>query len=136
MIRSRTPKHAKPVAELVRKDKLGDLAAHAGRLAELGTSLNRVMAPTLAAQVRLANVRDGKLIFLATSPAWATRLRHAQGGLLEAAQALGLQVRELRVKVVSSPPPAADDARPAPAVIPPLSEAAAKHLALAARLLE
>ena len=133
MIRSRGPKHAKPVAELVRADKLGDLAAHAGRLTELGTSLNRVMAPTLAAQERLANVRDGKLIFLASSPAWATRLRYAQAGLLEAARQLGLDVRELRVKVVSVPPPMAEDFRPA---VAPLSQTAARHLALAARLLE
>lgn len=133
MIRSRGPKHAKPVAELVRSDKLGKLAAHAGRLAELDTSLNRVMAPTLAAQVRLANVRDGKLVFLAMSPAWAARLRYAQAGILEAAQALGLDVRELQVKVVSAPPRAESAV---PATVPPLSETAARHLALATRLLE
>ncbi|MCK9489437.1 MAG: DUF721 domain-containing protein [Xanthomonadales bacterium] len=133
MIRSRVPKHAKPVAELVQTDALGKLAAHAGRLAELDTCLNRVMSPTLAAQVRLANMRDGKLVFLASSPAWATRLRYAQVGILEAAQQLGLEVRELLVKVVSEPPAAADEVRPA---VAPLSETAARHLALAARLLE
>lgn len=70
-------------------------------------------------------------MFLAPSPAWATRLRLAQAQLIAAARALGIQANSVGVKVI---PPAAD-----PVVEPPpratLSPAAARHLKMAARSL-
>ena len=132
MIRKRAPTSPSSVADLITADGLGDVAGRARQLADLGSLLNRVLPPVIAAQVRLANVRDGKLVFLATSPAWATRLRYSQALLLEAARQLGLETREVVVKVAPGTP-ASSTGTPGPL---PLSETAARHLALAKRLLE
>ncbi len=132
MTRKRAPTSPSSVADLIAADELGDVAGRARQLADLGSLLNRVLSPAIAAQVRLANVRDGKLVFLATSPAWATRLRYAQPMLLEAARQIGLDTREVVVKVAAIAP-TSDVAATGPL---PLSETAARHLALARRLLE
>lgn len=120
----------RPIADIVLSSDAAGLAARAGRLADLGARLNRVLPSALSAQVRLANLRDGKLVFLVASPAWATRLRYSQALVLEAARQLGLDVQGLVVKVVAGPAPEA--ASPASTT---LSETAAKHLDLAAKLL-
>jgi hypothetical protein len=118
------------VADIVLSNDVAGLAARAGKLADLGTRLNRVLPSALAAQVHLANLRDRQLVFFATSPAWATRLRYSQALVLEAARQLGLDARGVVVKVAAAPVPEAT--RPNPQ---PLSESAARHLALAAKLL-
>lgn len=120
----------RPVADIVSSDAAG-LATRAGQLAELGARLNCVLPSALAAQVQLANLRDGKLVFLATSPAWATRLRYSQALVLEAARQLGLDVQGLLVKVAAIP--AAEASGPVPTSF---SETAARHLELAAKLLD
>jgi hypothetical protein len=118
------------VADIVLSNDVAGLAARAGKLADLGTRLNRVLPSALAAQVHLANLRDRQLVFFATSPAWATRLRYSQALVLEAARQLGLDARGVVVKVAAAPVPEAT----APNAHP-LSESAARHLALAAKLL-
>lgn len=121
----------RPITDIVLSSDVAGLATRAGKLADLGVRLNRVLPSALAAQVKLANLRDRKLVFLATSPAWATRLRYSQAIVLEAARQLGLDALGIMVKVAAPPP-----AEPAGPVTEPLSETAARHLELAARLLD
>ena len=62
--------------------------------------LRALLPPRLAAECRLANVRDGQLVFLAQSPAWASKLRLLSRQLLdEANDNLDLKVQRLTVKV-------------------------------------
>ena len=91
------------VADIVLSNDVAGLAARAGKLADLGTRLNRVLPSALAAQVHLANLRERQLVFFATSPAWATRLRYSQALVLEAARQLGLDARGVVVKVAAAP---------------------------------
>jgi hypothetical protein len=121
----------RPITDIVLSSDVAGLATRAGKLADLGVRLNRVLPSALGAQVHLANLRDRKLVFLATSPAWATRLRYSQALVLEAARQLGLDAQGIVVKVAASLP-----AEPAGPVSEPLSETAARHLELAARLLD
>ena len=89
------------------------------------------MPDALARETKLADVRGGRVVFLASSPAWASRLRLHQAALVaEARVALGDVVERFAVKVapLSSVPP--ETARPKP-----LSAAAAKHLRAAAKSL-
>lgn len=119
-----------PVADIVLSNDIAGLAARAGALADLGARLSRVLPSALAAQVRFADLRDGKLVFLASSAAWATRLRYTQALVLEAARQLGFKAVELVVKVAPEPPASQPKAPSSP-----LSESAARHLDLAAKLL-
>jgi hypothetical protein len=130
MARRSTTNTPRPVSDIVRSGDAASLAVRAGKLAELGARLSRVLPPALSAQIRFANLRNGKLVFFATSPAWATRLRYSQALLLEAARVLGVKADGLVVKVAPAVPAEAE--RPSSE---PLSSTAAKHLALAAKLL-
>jgi len=121
----------RPVTDIVLSSDVAGLATRAGKLADLGMRLNRVLPSALGTQVKLANLRDRKLVFLASSPAWATRLRYSQAIILEAARQLGLDALGIVVKVAAPPP-----AEPAGQVSEPLSETAVRHLELAARLLD
>lgn len=126
-----TSRHTfQPVADIVLSNDIAGLAARAGALADLGAQLGRVLPSALAEQVRFADLRDGKLVFLASSAAWATRLRYTQALVLEAARQLGFKAVALVVKVA----PVAPASQPVKPSLP-LSESAARHLALAARLL-
>ncbi|HEX5757353.1 MAG TPA: DciA family protein [Arenimonas sp.] len=90
----------------------------------LDQRLRQTLPAALAAQVRLANVSDKTLVFLASSPVWKARLLQATQTLESAADAAGLPGRALLVKV--SP---AAWALPAPAPSgKPLSEAARASL--------
>lgn len=131
MSRHNANESPRPITDIVLSSDVAGLATRAGKLADLGVRLNRVVPSALGAQVRLANLRERKLVFIATSPAWATRLRYSQAIILEAARQLGLDVEGIVVKVAASPP-----AEPAGPVAEPLSETAARHLELAARLLD
>ena len=124
------PHTFKPVADIVLSNDIAGLAARAGALADLGARLSRVLPSALSAQVRFADLREGKLVFLASSAAWATRLRYTQALVLEAARQLGFKAVALVVKVAPVVP-ASEPVKPST----PLSESAARHLDLAARLL-
>lgn len=130
MARRSTTHAPRPVSDIVRTGDAAGLATRAGKLAELGARLSRVLPPALSAQVRFANLRNGKLVFVATSPAWATRLRYSQALLLEAARVLGVKADGVVVKVAPAAP--LEPERPSSE---PLSSTAAKHLALAAKVL-
>jgi len=62
--------------------------------------LQTVLPPELQPHCRLANVRDGVVIMLATSSIWASRLRFHQTDLLKHLNEVhGLLIHTLRIKV-------------------------------------
>ncbi|HUA81126.1 MAG TPA: DUF721 domain-containing protein [Dyella sp.] len=103
------------------------LAKKAGKLEALDRALRQTLPSPLREQVRFANLRDDRLVFLASSPAWASRLRLQQAQILAAARAIGANVSSVIVKVAPLPPP-----DPQPEQSKPLSTAAALHLKAAA----
>ncbi len=123
--RRRTASGLVPIAECAALDTL---ASRARALDALDGRLRHHLPATLARECRLADVRDGRLVFLATSPAWATRVRMHQAVLLaEARAAVGDAVGHIVVKVAALPP-----VPPEPARRKPLSATAANHLRTAA----
>ena len=76
---------------------------HALGLDALDRQLRPLLPPALAPHVRLANVVDGRLVFLVDSPLWHARLRLAASELLDAARSIGLQVREVAIKAAKEP---------------------------------
>jgi hypothetical protein len=59
----------------------------------------------LAAHARLANLDNGRLVYLVDGPVWHARLRLAATEVLDAARSIGLEVTELVVKTIATPPP-------------------------------
>jgi hypothetical protein len=103
------------------------LAKQAGKLEALDRALRQTLSSPLREQVRFANFRGDRLVFLASSPAWASRLRLQQTQILAAARAIGANASSVIVKVAPLPPP-----DPQPEQSKPLSPAAALHLKAAA----
>lgn len=103
------------------------LARKASELEALDRALRQTLPSPLREQVRFANLRDGRLVFLAPSPAVASRLRLMQTQILAAAHAIGVRAGYLTVKVAPLPP-----AETVPDRSKPLSPAAADHLKAAA----
>lgn len=99
------------------------LARRAHTLEALDRALRQTLPEPLREQVRFADVRRGQLVFLASSSAWASRLRLMQATVLASARAVGVHASMLKVKVtIIEPPPVAVDRRKK------LSAAAARHL--------
>ncbi len=117
----------RPVAEC---DPVTTLAPRAMALDQLDRQLRRMLPGVLGEQVRLASVQPDRIVFLATSAAWASRLRLQQAQILEAARALGAVATAITVKVAPLPP-----VPRVPAERKPLSPAAARHLRAAAKSL-
>lgn len=110
---------------------LGALADRARALDVLDRRLRRLLPDALARETKLADVHGGRVVFLASSPAWASRLRLHQAALLaETRVALGDVVERFAVKVAPLPSVPAESAKPKP-----LSAAAAAHLRMAAKSL-
>jgi hypothetical protein len=107
------------------------LADKAGKLEALDRALRQTLPSPLREQVRFANLRDDRLVFLASSPAWASRLRLQQTQILAAARAIGANAGSVTVKVAPLPPP-----DPQPEQSKPLSTAAALHLKAAAKSIQ
>jgi len=103
------------------------LATKAAELDALDRALRQTLPTSLRDQVRFAHVRGDRLVFLASSPAWASRLRLMQTQLLATARALGTCASSVTVKVAPQPPAATEPDRSKP-----LSPAAAVHLKAAA----
>jgi hypothetical protein len=103
------------------------LAKKAVKLEALDRALRQTLSSPLREQVRFANWRGDSLVFLASSPAWASRLRLQQAQILAAARAIGAHAGSVIVKVAPLPPP-----DPQPEQSKPLSVAAALHLKAAA----
>lgn len=93
--------------------------------------LRQTLPMPLRDQVRLADLQQGRLVFLAPSPAWASRLRLSQTQLLANARAMGITASSVVVKVVPPMPPEI----PEPPWQSPLSPATARHLQTAAKSL-
>jgi hypothetical protein len=109
---------------------LGSLLRHAGLLTQLQQLLAGTLDPALAAHFQVANLRQNRLVLLASSPAWATRLRMQAADVLAILRRSGhpdLDEVEVRVAPLTAPP------EPKPGR-QPLSPAAAQALALMARL--
>ncbi|GLQ50701.1 DciA family protein [Dyella flava] len=104
------------------------LSKKASKLEALDRALRQTLPSPLREQVRFANFRDDRLVFLASSPAWASRLRLQQAQILAAARAIGANAGSVTVKVAPLPPP-----DPQPEQSKPLSIAAALHLKAAAK---
>jgi hypothetical protein len=86
----------------------------------------------MAGHVRLANLRGTRLVYLASSPAMATRVRLMQDALIVAASRFtGQAVDQLTVKVA-----AMQAGNPDPSPRKPLSAATAEHLRQAASILD
>ena len=118
----------RPASECV---ALGTLADYARALDVLDRRLRRLLPDTLARETRLADVRGGRVVFLASSPAWASRLRLQQAALMaEARAALGDVVERFAVKVAPLPSVPAEEPGHKP-----LSAASANHLRKAAKSL-
>lgn len=103
------------------------LARKAGALEALDRALRQTLPSPLREQVRFANLRNNRLVFLASSPAWASRLRLMQAQILASASAVGACASSVTVKVAPQPPAAT-----VPDQSKPLSPAAAAHLRAAA----
>jgi hypothetical protein len=103
------------------------LASKAAELDALDRALRQTLPTSLRNQVRFAQLRGDRLVFLASSPAWASRLRLMQAQLLATAHALGTRAGSVTVKVAPQPPVATEPDRSKP-----LSPAAAVHLKAAA----
>jgi hypothetical protein len=107
-------------------NECGPIAALSHRAHELDgldRQLRQSLPSPLREQVRLADARDGRLVFLAPTSAWASRLRLAQTQLLSAARTLGTRAESVIVKVAPLPPIPEE-----PAIRKPLSPATADHL--------
>ncbi|WP_241762600.1 DciA family protein [Dyella ginsengisoli] len=114
----------KPLAEC---GAFARLASKAAELDALDRALRQTLPTSLRDQVRFAQKRGDRLVFLASSPAWASRLRLVQTQLLATARALGAHASSVTVKVAPQPPVATEPDRSKP-----LSPAAAVHLKAAA----
>ncbi len=119
-----TPRHpGHGPKSIVECGSFATLARKAHVLEALDRALRQTLPSPLREQVRFANLRNERLVFLASSPAWASRLRLMQTQILAAAHAIGTCASSVTVKVVPQPPAASAPARPKP-----LSPAAATHL--------
>lgn len=108
-------------AECIALDALADRAR---ALDALDERLRHLVPEAVARETRLADVRNGRIVFLASSPTWASRIRLYQAALLaEARTALGGVVERFTVKVAPLP-----NVPPNPTKPKPLSAATARHL--------
>jgi len=111
---------------------LDALAARARALDALDQRLRRLLPATVARETRLADVRNGRIVFLASSPTWASRLRLHEAALLaEARAALDGRVERFAVKVAPLP-----TVPPEPTKPQPLPATAAQHLRKTATALQ
>jgi hypothetical protein len=106
---------------------LGSVVERARMLEALDRQLRQSLPAALAPHVRLGNVRDGRLVFLVTSPVWKAKLRLHADALRAAAVAAGLQPTGMTVKVATMLP-----VPPAAASRTPLSPSARETLRAAA----
>jgi hypothetical protein len=79
---------------------LGDIIRHARDMGELAQILQKSLPGDCSTSISAANIRDnGELIVLASTPAWAAKLRFEANNLIKAARASGAEVTSCRVRV-------------------------------------
>ena len=123
---SRTRTTAKPVGEC---GPVAALTARARALDALDHKLRQPLPDSLRHQCQLADIRAGRLVFLASSSVWAAKLRLYQTALLaDARRIAGQPIEKFTVKVAPLLPLSPEQTRRKP-----LSHAAAEHLKAAAR---
>ena len=124
------PSKPRPTAKKV--GECGPVAALVNRaraLDALDRQLRQPLPDPLRSQCCLASVQAGRIVFLASSSAWAAKLRLQQNAILAQARVIsGLPVDKFTVKVAPLPPRPPRQTRRKP-----LSNAAAEHLKTAAR---
>lgn len=118
----------RPALGAVLDDRLRALAERAQALDALDRRLRQSLPVELAQRCRLANVRQGRLVFLVNTASLATALRLHTPELLRAAGEAGIEASALTVKVATMQPVPPD---PTPRT-PPLSTAARAELRAAA----
>lgn len=79
------------------------LARRSATLDALDRALRQTLPQPLRDEVRFANRRGNRLTFLASSPAWATRLRLLQTEVLATARSLDVPAASLIVRVCPLP---------------------------------
>ena len=107
---SRTPdrasRHGDPVAaHAAASSAAADPLRRALWLDDLDRQLRPLLPAEFAPFVRLGDVRGARLVMFAASAAWQTRLRHVGASVLASARSIGLEVHELRVRLLPLPPP-------------------------------
>jgi len=124
--RSRKHSTAKSIGEC---SPVAALTARARALDALDHKLRQPLPDPLRHQCRLADLRAGRLVFLASSSVWAAKLRMHQTALLaDARKVAGVAIEKFTVKVAPLPSLSPEQTRRKP-----LSHAAADHLKAAAR---
>jgi len=79
---------------------LGDIIQHARDMGDLVQMLQKALPAEQAPAISAANIRDdGELVILASSSAWASRLRYETEVLMAAARASGKSVNRCTVRV-------------------------------------
>ena len=82
---------------------LGQIVKRAREMGELTHVLSKALPDEYAGAIVAANLRDnGDLVVIASSSAWASRLRYETDVLLEAARGAGLSPNGCRVRVTQS----------------------------------
>jgi hypothetical protein len=105
------------------------LIARARALDALDRQLRQPLPESLRRQCRLATVQSGRIVFLASSSTWASKLRMHQNAIIaHARMTSGLPIEKFTVKVAPLPSLSPEQTRRKP-----LSHAAAEHLKAAAR---
>lgn len=74
-------------------------------LEAMDRQIRPILPVPLAAHARLANIDDGRLVFLVDGPVWHARMRLAATEVLDAARSIGLDVADVVVKTATSPSP-------------------------------
>jgi len=129
--RSRSPKSPSTAQSIGECGPVAALVARARALDALDRQLRQPLPEALRGQCCLASVQSGRIVFLASSSAWAAKLRLYQNALIAQARVIsGLPVEKFAVKVAPLPPRPRGQTRRKP-----LSTAAAEHLKTAARSL-
>jgi len=79
---------------------LGDIVRHARDMGELVHTLQQALPDDIAMSIRAANIRDdGELVVLASTPAWAAKLRFEADTLIAAARQNGANITSCKVRV-------------------------------------
>jgi hypothetical protein len=123
---SRKRTAAKPLGEV---PAIVALSTRAKALDALDRTLRQMLPDPLRRQCCVAELRAGRLVFLANSPVWAAKLRLQQNALLaQARKVAGAPIEKFTVKVAPLPPVPPRQIRRKP-----LSQTAAEHLRAAAK---
>lgn len=113
-----------------RGSPLGGVLSHARLLLQLQNLLTGSVDPSLANHFQVANLRQNRLILLAPTAAWSTRLRMETPNLLAILHRAGqAEIREIEIRVAPLIEPPAKTRK-----MKPLSAAATQALDSMARL--